>query len=133
MSKRGAKMQEAVLGVLRQHGGPLSAYGVLGELRQTNPKLAPPTVYRALAALTESGCVHRLESLNAFVACKSDRPHHASILSICEHCGLVEECLAPELLKSLADIIGRSGFAPARHVIEVHGLCASCSADGASA
>ena len=128
MSKRGEKMQAEVLAVLRRRGGPLSAYDVLGELREANPKIAPPTIYRALAALTERGRVHRLESLNAYIACKCDRHQHASILSICDDCGTVEESVAPDLLKQLSSIIGKSGFAPMRHVIEVHGVCASCGA-----
>lgn len=126
MSKRGEMMQAEVLAVLRRRGGPLSAYDVLGELREVNPKIAPPTIYRVLAALTERGHVHRLESLNAFIACQCDRHRHAAILSICNDCGAVEESVAPDLLKALSSIAGKSGFAPTRHVIEVHGLCASC-------
>lgn len=128
MSKRGEKIQAEVLAALRRRRGPLSAYDVLGELREANPKIAPPTVYRALAALTERGRVHRLESLNAFIACQCDRHQQASILSICDDCGAVEERVAPDLLNELSSIIGISGFAPMRHVIEVHGLCASCGA-----
>ena len=129
MSKRGEKMQADVLAILRKHARPLSAYEILAELREANPKIAPPTIYRTLSALTERGCVHRLESLNAFIACQCERHENASVLSICDDCGFVEENVAPELLKSLSSITGKSGFAPIRHVIEVHGLCASC--DGA--
>ena len=128
MSKRGVKVQAEVLTVLRRRRGPLSAYDVLGELREANPKIAPPTIYRALAALTERGRVHRLESLNAFIACQCDRHQHASILSICDDCGTVEESVAPDLVNALSSVSGTSGFAPMRHVIEVHGLCASCGA-----
>ena len=128
MSKRGEKIQAEVLAVLCRYRGPLSAYNVLAELREANPKIAPPTIYRALAALTERGCVHRLESLNAFIACQSDRHRNAAILSICDDCGSVDESVAPHLLKELSSLIGKSGFAPMRHVIEVHGVCASCGA-----
>ena len=127
MSKRGEETQAEVLAVLQRRRGPLSAYDVLRILREDNPKIAPPTIYRALAALKERGRVHRLESLNAFIACKCGRHQHASILSICDDCGAVEESVAPDLLKELSNIIGVSGFAPMHHVIEVHGLCASCS------
>ena len=126
MSKRGEETQAEVLAVLQRRRGPLSAYDVLGELREANPKIAPPTIYRALAALTERGRVHRLESLNAFIACQCTRHQHATILSICDDCGAVEENVAPDLVDRLSSIIAMSGFAPMRHVIEVHGLCASC-------
>lgn len=126
MSQRGKRIQAQVLAVLRSHRAPMSAYQMLECLRGENPRLAPPTIYRALAALTDRGSVHRLESLNAFIACQRDRHRQASILSICNDCGDVEENVSLELLKTLSGIAGRSGFAPARHVIEIHGQCASC-------
>lgn len=126
MTRQGQRIQKEVLVILRRHLIPRSAYDVLGELRQISPKIAPPTVYRALAALTQRGRVHRLESLNAFIACQCDQHQNASILSICDDCGTVEESVAPDLVEELSGIAGQSGFAPTRHVIEVHGLCASC-------
>ena len=126
MGTRGEELQAQVLAVLRQSESPLSAYDVLGELRKTNPKIAPPTVYRALAALTGRRIVHRLESLSAYMACKRENHENASILSICDDCGIVEESVAPEVLEDLSTVAGQSGFRPARHVIEIHGMCASC-------
>ena len=133
MTKRGEQVQSQVLAALRRHRDPLSAYGVMGELRAANPKIAPPTIYRALSALTKSGRAHRLESLNAYIACQCHPHQHASILSICDDCGTVEESVAPNLLRELSGIIGKSGFAPRRHVIEVHGLCGSCGSGQAPA
>ena len=133
MGKRGEKIQAEVLAVLRRCRDPMSAYDVLGELREANPKIAPPTIYRALSALTERGRVHRIESLNAYIACQCDRHQNASVLSICDDCGAVEECVATDLLTLLSSIVGKSGFAPMRHVIEVHGVCGSCGAGQAPA
>ena len=131
MSERGQRMQAQVLAVLRSHRVPMSAYEVLRCLRDENPRLAPPTIYRALAALAERGKAHRVESLNAFIACQCDRHHRASILSICGDCGAVEENISADLLTRLSRIAGQSGFAPTRHVIEVHGQCGSFgSAEG---
>lgn len=128
MSKRGELMQEQVLAVLRHRDGPLSAYDVLRELRETHPKIAPPTVYNALAALTKNGRVHRVESLKAYVACQCGAHPQASILSICDDCGKVEESVAPAFLEELSSIVGESGFSARRHVVEVRGVCAACRA-----
>lgn len=126
MSKRGEETRTEIMAVLRRSSRPLSAYDVLAELRDSNPKIGPPTVYRALATLGDRGHVHRIESLNAYVACECV-PHECdTILSICNDCGNVEENVSPELLKQLLSVIDKSGFAPKRHVIEVHGVCASC-------
>lgn len=129
MMKKGEKLQAEVLAVLREQNGALSAYDILGELQKDRPRLVPPTIYRALAALTKYGRVHRLESLNAFVACQCDHHHHDSVLSICSSCGAVEEHVSRDLLDSLSQVIRKTGFAPARHVIEVHGLCSECAGE----
>ncbi len=126
MTKPGEQTQADILATLRRAKRPLSAYDILGKLRKSNAKIAPTTIYRALTALTECGRVHRLESLDAFVACKCSGYHNASVLSICGDCGSVEESNAPELLDDISSIAGQSGFAATRHVIEVHGLCAFC-------
>jgi len=126
MGKRAHETQAQVLAVLRRNRGPMSAYDVLGDLRRTKPKIAAPTVYRALAALGERGIVHRIESMNAFIACQCRDHEHASILSICTDCGTVRESLAPELLTYLSKSVGQSGFAATRHVVELHGRCAEC-------
>lgn len=133
MGTRGNIWQAEVLKILMKRAEPLSAYQILDELKAAHEKVAPPTVYRALASLSTQGQVHRLESLNAYIACKCDDHHHASILSICDDCGSVEESVAPDLVAELSSIIGKSGFEPSRHVIEVHGVCGSCGTEPTSA
>lgn len=133
MGKRGEEVQANVLAVLRRFGEPASAYAVLDALRETSPKLAPTTIYRALNALTERGKVHRLESLNAFMVCQCDGHQQSSILSICDDCGSVEESIAPDVLDNLSKVVGTTGFEAVRHVIEVHGRCSDCTSHGASA
>lgn len=127
MSKQGDKIRSDVLAVLQQRGGPTSAYDVLRELQTEYPKLAPTTIYRALNQLTECGEVHRLESLNAFMLCQCRHHQQGYVLSICDDCGNVEERVAPELLKNISSMMRNSGFAPKRHVIEIHGKCSSCN------
>ncbi|MEM9782623.1 MAG: Fur family transcriptional regulator [Pseudomonadota bacterium] len=119
-------MQGDVLGLLRRESGALSAYALLAKLRESNPRLAPQTVYRALQALTERRLVHRLESLNAYFACRHGHHSGASILSVCDGCGAVEECVAPDVLAALSNVADRTGFAPMRHVVEMRGVCADC-------
>ncbi len=126
-------MQDEVLDVLRERSGPMSAYDVLGQLRQDKLNLAPPTIYRALSSLTNRGKVHRLESLNAFVACQYDDHEHAWIMSICDSCGAVNEIVSPELLNALSGVASESGFLSTRHVIEIYGQCAACRAIEAKA
>lgn len=126
MTTRRTKTQTAVLSLLRKQQGALSAYMLLDELRQTQPSISAPTVYRALAALIERGQVQRLESLNAYIASKEEGHEPPSILSICDDCGLVEQNAAPEVLEELTKLAGQTGFSTQRHVVEIHGRCANC-------
>lgn len=126
MSGAGKKMQDLVLSVLRQQNAPLSAYNVLAQLRDTNERLAPPTIYRALAGLEADGKIHKLESRNAYVACQHEEHTNASILSICSDCNTVEEFVADDVLGHIAKITEPSGFMTKSYVIEIHGKCALC-------
>ena len=126
MGKRGEEMQTAVLAILRASDCPHSAYELLESLKDTYPKIAPPTVYRALAALVERGQIHRLESLNAYLACQIEAHHQASVFSICEDCGVVEENFEPDIFSRLSSALQKSGFSAQRHIIEVNGICANC-------
>ena len=83
--------------------------------------LAPPTVYRALSALTEDGRAHRLESINAFVFCQCAHEAHTPILAICDGCGSVEEHADRGVMDQLVEITRKTGFHARRPVVEVHG------------
>ena len=66
LGKQRPGWQAKVLNVLRQHGGSLSAYEILAELREDNPKLAPPTIYRTLARATSDRSGLDTQKLDAF-------------------------------------------------------------------
>ena len=61
--------QQLVYDALTGADTPLSAYSLLDQLRESGFR-APLQVYRALEKLIELGQVHRLESINSFVACQ---------------------------------------------------------------
>ena len=75
----------------------VGAYEVLDRLAKKGTRLAPISVYRALDALLEAGVVHRLESKNAYFACRRmDKPRtgRPPIFLSCEKCGTVQESMA---------------------------------------
>ncbi|MEO0387543.1 MAG: Fur family transcriptional regulator [Pseudomonadota bacterium] len=128
MRKHAATRQSDVLKVLRGQDRPMTAYQILQALQTEEPRIAPPTVYRALAALTDQGRAHRLESLKAFVPCRCEHTDSLPVLTICETCGTVAEHDGGDLLPTLEALIEPSRFQPARHIVEVHGLCPDCAA-----
>lgn len=64
--------------LLLEAGCPVKAYDLISTYAQAGERLAkPPTIYRALDFLLAQGLVHRLESLNAFLACPLEDARHA--------------------------------------------------------
>lgn len=128
MRKQAAVRQSDVLSVLSGQDKPMTAYAILDQMKLDEPDLAAPTIYRALAALTDQGRAHRLESIKSFVPCRCE--HHAAVpvLAICEDCGIVEEHDGTPLLPKLSAISTQSKFTPTRHIVEIHGLCEGCTA-----
>ncbi|MFN0264199.1 Fur family transcriptional regulator [Tepidamorphus sp. 3E244] len=120
--------QSLVYGALEGSDGPLSAYAILDELREEGLR-APLQVYRALERLLELGLVHRLESLNAFVACSHPACEEDGTVAfaICETCGKVFEFTDIELKSRIGAWAKSNAFRPRKTAIEIRGLCAECA------
>lgn len=123
------KNQSLVMETLSAASGPLSAYAILDALRGQGFR-APPQVYRALDKLVTVGLVHRLESINAFVACQlpscDGKTKETVLFAICENCGNVEELASDRLVKAVNALADEIDFALNRSVIELRGLCNAC-------
>ena len=124
------KNQSLVLEALKASAAPLSAYALLDLLRPSGFR-APLQVYRALDRLIEQGSVHKLESINAFMACGQthEHGHHHGVagFAICDTCGQVSEFEDHGICHRLEDWAKSSGFAVEKSAIELHGRCAACS------
>jgi Fur family transcriptional regulator, zinc uptake regulator len=120
--------QSLVLDTLSHADGPLSAYTILDRLRDAGFR-APLQVYRALDKLTGMGLVHRLESLNAFVACAHPHCHGGGMIAfaICEKCGQVDEFSDEVVVERLSSWTGEHGFRPQKTTIEIRGTFARCA------
>lgn len=120
--------QTLVLDRLERSEGPLSAYALLDQLRDDGFR-APLQVYRALDTLMKSGLVHRLESINSFVACHGHHHHDHGItgFAICETCGQVTEFTDPVVSERLEAWAQATGFKASKAAIELRGTCGKCA------
>ena len=124
-----------VLGLVAQAGRPIKAYDLLEQIRLDNSRegesagaAAPPTVYRALDFLLANGFIHKLESINAFVACHHpNSAQHSVPFLICDRCHSATELEDAGIVASLDAAARALGFAPQAQTLEVHGLCAKCA------
>lgn len=121
------KNQSLVFDALDKAQAPLSAYSLLDQLREHGFR-APLQVYRALEKLQEKGLVHRLESLNAFVACAHPHDHQHGLMAfaICGECGQVTEFSDEMIEQRLAGWAHDTGFHAHKTTIEIRGDCAAC-------
>jgi Fur family zinc uptake transcriptional regulator len=119
-------LRRRVLELLIDHHGPAKAYDLLALLDGERGQAKPPTIYRALDFLVRMGLAHRIESLNAFVACDIGACARSTIFLICERCGGAEEFDAGHALVDLSEAAKRDGFAIRRTMIEASGLCSAC-------
>ena len=119
-----------VLDLIARAGAPIKAYDLLDRMRGKDDEgsAAPPTVYRALDFLLANGFIHKLESINAFVACHHpNAAQHSAPFLICDACHKAVE-LEDEHVVATLDAQARAlGFSPQTQTLEVHGLCAECA------
>ena len=113
---------------IAQAGKPIKAYDLLERMRGGPGASAPPTVYRALDFLLENGFIHRLVSINAFLACHHPLAGHVVPILICRGCENAQE-LEDETIAAGLDALARAQhFEPLSTYLEVQGLCAHCVA-----
>lgn len=109
----------------------VGAYEVLDRLAQKGTRLAPISVYRALDALLEAGVVHRLESKNAYFACRrlhQPRTGRRPMFLSCEVCGTVTETDGEDIFSSIDAASRAAHFEPRVRFVEVTGTCSDCAA-----
>lgn len=122
-------MRRQVFESLAEAPRAMGAYDLIDALANRGHKrLAPISIYRALEFLMTAGLAHKIESINAFVAC----PHlHSAdevvVFMICDECGRVEEATAATVSHALKDLARTMRFSPRGQIIEMKGRCAGCA------
>ncbi|MGE3142859.1 MAG: transcriptional repressor [Hyphomonadaceae bacterium] len=119
-------LRKRVLALLVDSAAPAKAYDLLQQLGVDDRPAKPPTIYRALDFLMRLGLAHKIQSLNAFIACEIGGCERSTIFLICDRCGAAEEFDAGHALVDLSEAAARDGFAIKRTMIEASGLCAKC-------
>lgn len=120
-------IRRLVLEIVLAHRAPIGAYEILAQLNKLRDSHeAPVTVYRALDFLMSIRLVHRVASLNAYIAC--DHPDHndGAQLLICRSCGATEEICDRSVEAAITKLAGRKGYTAISPLVEIAGTCAEC-------
>ena len=111
--------------LLREHRA-IGAYDLLAHLAQEGLGSQPPVAYRALDFLVKAGLAHKIEALNAYIACTETEAEHTPAFLICRRCNSVVETRTTPAAGRLGDAARETGFHIERAVVEAQGLCPSC-------
>ncbi|MBL6841695.1 MAG: transcriptional repressor [Candidatus Pelagibacter bacterium] len=124
-----SKNQQIIFDFIEKAKEPLKAYSILFNVQKKGIK-APLQVYRALDKLVEIGKIHKIESRNAFIACKNSNCEvsNATIFSICNKCENVSEINNLKLSKYLTNFEDDTGMQYNKYNLEFFGLCKKCKA-----
>lgn len=120
------KVRRRVLEVLLERHRALGAYEILDLLRDEGLGSQPPVAYRALDFLVTNGFAHRIERLNAFVACLHPDEAHNPAFLICRKCSGVAEAHSSAERGALGRTARDAGFKIEQTVLEVEGICPNC-------
>jgi len=130
-AKEGVRLTEQrrrILEIIGSSHKATGAYDVLEMMEEQGRRPAPITVYRALDFLMSIGLVHRISSLNAFIACHHDHGPDPVQLLICKTCGAVGELENSAVTRAIQQAASSAGFTMEDPVVEVTGICAHCCA-----
>lgn len=121
------QQRRRVLEIIAASHTAIGAYEIMDRLSQQQRRPAPISIYRALDFLMAQRLVHRLASRNAYVACITPRAPHGAQFLICGRCGTIGEVSDNSVEDAIAEAAHNADFAVTTCLVEVEGLCASCS------
>ena len=124
--------REAVAEVVFGSEEHLSVDDLERSLRNRGERIGKATIYRTLDLLVRSRLVEEHDFGEGFKRYEhrlSRQPIHEHL--VCLQCGKVTEFVSPEIQGVEARVQAEFGFVPARHRLEVYGLCRECHEGGA--
>jgi Fur family ferric uptake transcriptional regulator len=122
---RPTRQRLAVLDVLAAERDDATAQEIHSSLARRGEPVGLATIYRTLAALSESGVVDALNHLpgeTCYRLCSGGHHHHL----VCEECHRVVELVGCDLDAWLAASARRHGFTISAHTVELTGVCSDC-------
>lgn len=126
-------IRRRTLEILLAEHRALGAYDLLAHFAAEGLGTAPPVAYRALDFLTSAGFAHKIEGLNAYIACAHLGGDHAPAFLICTSCKTVAEAETDATQGHLGEVARATGFKINHTVIEALGLCPKCQPDATCA
>jgi Fur family transcriptional regulator, zinc uptake regulator len=125
---RFTSIRKRVFEIILEKHNPIKAYEILSLLQKEDSSAKPPTVYRALDFLLNSGLVHKLHSSNSFSACSHPNEKYSQCyFLICDICNNIKECCNSDIVDGeIKKIAISENFNINNISIEINGICDEC-------
>lgn len=120
------KVRRRVLEIMLMEHKAMGAYDILAVLAKEDLGSQPPVAYRALDFLVGNGFAHKIEKLNAYVACSLPGAVHSPAFMICRKCNAVLEAKSPLTRGMFGNAARDANFKIESTVVEAEGLCPLC-------
>ena len=104
-----------------------SAQEIHADLVGSGTRVGLATVYRNLQVMAGDGevdVIRTTEGEAVYRSCSTNHHHHV----VCRSCGLAVEVTGDAVERWAESVAAAHGFTQVRHIVEMDGLCASCSA-----
>jgi len=118
--------KELILETFLNTEGHLSVEDVYALVKRRDKRIGIVTVFRTLKSLTACGIAKEItlgDGLTRFEH-SYHHPHHHHI--VCTECHKTIEFVSPELERIQEEIVGKYGFLPIHHRLQVYGTCEDC-------
>jgi len=127
-------LRQAALVAIASSDRPLGAYHLSSLLDESlGKRVAPPTVYRALDFLLQSGLIARVESRNAYILCEKPERAGRSVVFLCNRCDASTKVADIGLEQLIEADAATVGFQIDKPIIECSGTCRACADKSATA
>ena len=116
-----------MLEVMAGEGAFLSAEQVWTRVRARVKRVGLPTVYRILEELAEGGMLTRVIQDNRqlyYYYCRNEHHHHHFVCVSCRKVEDIELCVIDGLEREMRSGSGGTVFS---HIIQIEGLCRTCT------
>ncbi|WP_110208894.1 Fur family transcriptional regulator [Nocardioides daejeonensis] len=124
--RRDTRQRRALREHLENGDSFLSAQQLHDELRAGGDKIGLATIYRTLQAMHAAGEIDAVRVNDSETLYRKCGPRHHHHL-VCRDCGLTVELDGPSVEKWAAKAAEENRFTQVEHVVELFGLCPSCS------
>jgi Fur family transcriptional regulator, ferric uptake regulator len=118
--------RRALLKVIASHHDHLSPEAIYEIAKQEYPSIGRVTVYRTLELLNTLNLVCRVHAPDGCHSYMMRRPtgHHHHL--VCSQCGKAVDFTGCDLSQLEKDLVEKTGFTIAGHLLELYGICHEC-------